>query len=120
MPLSLPDARWPTWPARRASGGFAPCKGAVPVRIAAAILEGNARGFALSLPNPNHHPRVAGFARWPARGHRLGFPSHLPFWPEGRAAYRMTLAALPDGVWTMGDLILNYRSCWLMMMAYRS
>jgi hypothetical protein len=36
MPLSLPDARWPTWPARRASGGFAPCKGTVLVRIAAA------------------------------------------------------------------------------------
>jgi hypothetical protein len=29
LPLSLPDARWPTWPARRASGGFAPRKGAV-------------------------------------------------------------------------------------------
>lgn len=27
LPLLLPDARWPTWPARRASGGFAPCKG---------------------------------------------------------------------------------------------
>lgn len=29
LPLSLPDARWPTRPARRASGGFAPRKGTV-------------------------------------------------------------------------------------------
>jgi len=125
LPLSLPDARWPTWPARRASGGFAPRKGAVLVRIAAAILSGNTKGFALSFPNPNHHPRVAGFARWPAPGHRLGFSLPLPSSPEGRAACRVTDAALPDGVWTMGDLILNYRACgaecredWLRLLAH--
>jgi hypothetical protein len=90
--------------ASRASGGVAPCEGAVALAALRRreadrlrfLLGGNAKGFALSFPKQNSYPRVAGFAPLARARATIQLSLPLPSSPEGRAACRSQCGFQPE------------------------